>query len=83
MKKRRLRGDIGGALERHQPFTALDYILHGKRFPRFALIEKRHLPKVGKIERAAKTKEKKEVKCYARLIVFRHVGLGVTCRIGQ
>ena len=62
MKKRRFRWDILSALKRHQPFPALDNILDGQSFPRFALIKKRHSSQIRKVERAAKTKENKDVK---------------------
>ena len=58
MKKRRLRWDIGSALERHQPFAALNNILNGQRFPRFALIKKSAL--VPNKENRARRKDKEE-----------------------
>ena len=57
MKQRRLGGNVGGSLVRHQPFATLDDVLNRESFARLAFVKKRNGAEVRKIQRAAKRDE--------------------------
>ena len=61
VEKRRFGGNIRGALQRNQPFSALNDVLHGQCLARLALIEKRRRAKIGKVQDSAKKDEKNDV----------------------